>query len=69
MRNPNRINLVVSQLEIVWNSVPDLRFGQLVDLVKSKAEKLGKDLFYMEDDEIQEILVDFIKEYFKKISC
>lgn len=50
MRDPYRIPKFLDELERVWSQVPDWRFGQLV------ANLLGRDPFYVEDDEALDTL-------------
>lgn len=54
MRDPNRIHPILLDLERVWQRYPDLRLGQLLlNLVDP-----GHDLYYLEDDKLDEKLVD-----------
>jgi uncharacterized protein YihD (DUF1040 family) len=48
MRNPNRIEPLLEELEILWKENPDLRFGQLV---YATSQEIGYsiDIFYPED--------------------
>lgn len=46
MRDPQRIPKVLGRIRAAWEQNPDLRFGQLVDIVR----ELGAlDMFYAED--------------------
>ena len=57
MRNPNRIPEVLAILQQGWEKVPDWRLGQLIENLK---RYIGvNDLFYIEDDELVEKIVDF----------
>lgn len=49
MRDPNRIDEMVSDFAAIWKQNPDMRFGQLV------VNLLGVDPFYIEDDDIKKI--------------
>lgn len=51
MRNPERIKRVLSALETLWNQHPDMRFFQIIDLVKGE-----DDLFYLEDDKALDLI-------------
>ena len=42
-----------------WTRVPDWRFGQLIENIKRYSGK--EDLFYIEDDEMEQIIKDFFK--------
>lgn len=53
MRDPNRIRKVMANLEKLWNMYPDYRLGQLIT-------NLGIN-FFMEDDEIQKRISNYIK--------
>jgi len=58
MRNPERINQLLSNLEQVWKKYPDLRFGQLIDFIKSQCpeDRKNTDPFYWEDDFWDELI-------------
>lgn len=51
MRDINRIEPFLEQLEILWKQNPDMRFYQLI-----YATTQGKDMFYTEDDKMLEII-------------
>ena len=57
MRDPNRIDKVLTALKENWEKVPDWRLGQLICNLQSAA---GNDLFYVEDDQF----VELINRYF-----
>lgn len=59
MRDVNRIQPFLSELEKHWNEVPDWRFGQLLVNVLSNADR---DLFFYEDDEFLKLFEDYFKE-------
>lgn len=61
MRDVSRIPRIISVLEDIWRRVPQWRLGQLIENVKAFSGK--DDLFYIEDDEMENIL----KEIFGKI--
>lgn len=57
MRNPNRIYEILNLLQRGWEKIPDLRFGQLIENLK---RYIGvDDLFYIEDDELVEKIINF----------
>ena len=57
MRDPNRIYEIVALIQAGWQKVPDWRFGQVIENLK---RYIGvDDLFYIEDDELKEKIVDF----------
>lgn len=57
MRDPNRIYEIISLIQVGWQKVPDWRLGQLVENLK---RYIGvDDLFYIEDDELKERIIDF----------
>lgn len=57
MRNPNRIPEIMALLQRGWQRVPDQRFGQLIENLK---RYIGvDDLFYIEDDEMIEKIIDY----------
>ena len=55
MRDRKRIEPILIEFKRVWEKNPDLRFFQLVDLLRTK---LGKDAFYLEDV----YLIDLLKK-------
>lgn len=57
MRNPNRIPYILTLIEMGWSKMPDIRFGQLIENLK---RYIGvDDIFYIEDDEIIEHIIDY----------
>ena len=63
MRDINRIEPFMNELTEIWYTVPDWRFGQLIENFKT-CEQID-DLFYMEDSEMLEKLIQFKEEYLK----
>jgi uncharacterized protein YihD (DUF1040 family) len=59
MRDPKRIPAFLTLLQIYWEKVPDWRFGQLIENLKSFSGKT--DLFYLEDDDFKKILKDYFE--------
>ena len=53
MRDISRIHEILSDLEIIWNQVPDYRFFQLLNAIGFDSHA---DWFYLEDDKLIEIL-------------
>ena len=43
-------------LRVFWLDNPDLRFFQIVEIIKSKTEM--DDAFYVEDDKVKDILME-----------
>ena len=61
MRDPNRCFSVITQVGVIWQSkFPDMRFMQLMS---NFAMWLGRDPFYMEDDEFIDKFNQFAKEF------
>lgn len=50
MRNPERIDKLTELINRIWHHYPDLRFWQIINILKFPKELIGKDLFYVEDD-------------------
>lgn len=55
MRNPKRIHKVLELMRLLWTKYPDMRLNQLCAYVSSKisdrtGERIGVDLFMLEDD-------------------
>ena len=57
MRDINRIDKIIDILRDIWKLVPDWRFGQLIENFKRDANLY--DMFYVEDDDILEILESY----------
>lgn len=57
MRNPERISEIITLLCTVWEKVPDWRFCQIFENLKRYSGK--DDLFYMEDDEFIQLVIDY----------
>lgn len=55
MRNPDRIPEMLKELEEFWKQVPDLRLGQIISNLSYESMK-NNDPFYMEDDDLLELL-------------
>lgn len=57
MRDPNRIKPFCTELAELWSNWPDLRFGQIMSNISRYVHfEHGKDIFYMEDKELMEVL-------------
>ena len=57
MRDPNRIYPFCMKLAELWSNYPDLRFGQMmINIEKWCRMGLGKEPFYMEEDELMEVI-------------
>ncbi len=61
MRDPNRIDPILKQIEIYWKKCPDLRLGQIVSNAHDthtalNGKPLKRDVFYFEDDELLSVL-------------
>lgn len=61
MRDPRRIEPFLQKLAEYWKAyVPDWRFGQLMsNFLGFVASKTRQDVFFMEDDELEEWLKKF----------
>lgn len=63
MRDPNRIDKFCDELKTIWHQVPDWRFGQfMVNMDQIIHIHYDKDMFYIEDDNMLEIMKDYFKE-------
>ena len=49
MRDPERIDLVLTELAGYWKSNPDMRLGQIL-VILAQPSTACPDVFYMEDD-------------------
>lgn len=63
MRDRMRIPMILQLIERYWLQVPDWRFGQLIENIKTFAGV--DDLFFMEDDELIQTFEDFFNTYTK----
>lgn len=60
MRDPKRINKFCEELKETWYRYPDFRFGQYMsNFLGYVVEKSGKDIWFIEEPEMQEYLVKF----------
>jgi uncharacterized protein YihD (DUF1040 family) len=55
MREPKRIDIVLSEIREIWQQNPDLRLGQLLCNVLRDPM-----LYYVEDEQ----LVEYVKKYY-----
>lgn len=64
MRDPNRIPVLLDELQKTWKSFPDWRLGQLLS---NAARACGKeDPFFLEDNELLESLKS-VNEMIRKV--
>lgn len=63
MRSKDRIAPFLDEVRKVWETqLTDMRFGQLMSNLESYAQNnYGRDLFYMEEDELLDLLKEFVK--------
>lgn len=59
MRNTSRIIPFLMKLSALWLKYPDLRFGQIIYML---ADKLGKDIFFLEESEWEDAIDYLIKK-------
>jgi hypothetical protein len=52
MRDPNRIEPMLSLIREIWYTYPDLRLTQLI----MNALKMNQDPYYIEDEKLEEAL-------------
>lgn len=66
MRDPARIDAILSKLREIWMQDPDMRFGQLVYNLYGEMPETRKmgitgiDMFYVEDDPFERWLAEVI---------
>ena len=61
MRDPNRIYQFTQKLCHEWAIyLPDMRFGQLITNAMTYHDKNIADVFYMEDDQMLELIDSYI---------
>lgn len=57
MRDPKRISQMMNLIQRGWETVPDWRFGQLIE---NLSRYIGvDDLFYIEDDKMMKVIAEF----------
>ena len=61
LRDPKRIDTILSQIKVYWKNHPDLRFGQVVASIHSQIG-LERDMFNVEDDLTESILWGMIEK-------
>lgn len=59
MRDPNRIPIILDAIKELWETMPDMRLGQLVYCIMSS---FPYDYFQVEDDKFMEALDNFKKK-------
>jgi uncharacterized protein YihD (DUF1040 family) len=62
MRDPKRISNILTSIERFWRLYPDLRLGQLLINVAYQSGWNNNDIFYLEDDILEQALDDFYRE-------
>ncbi|MBQ4820973.1 hypothetical protein [Aquimarina sp. MMG016] len=65
MRDPNRITETLKHLERIWKENPDYRLGQLI-VIATKPKEPCPAVFYKEDDEMLDGLLNFEKRIKEK---
>lgn len=60
MRDNNRIKPFLEEFQKLWELYPDLRFGQLAEILQRKSSYI--ELFSIEDDAMLKIIEKAIKE-------
>lgn len=63
MRDPKRIPRVLKTLGEAWKKCPELRLGQLLVNLATISQISGPDIFYVEDENLEQVLNKFIKTY------
>jgi hypothetical protein len=59
LRDKNRIRPFLEKLEELWLEFPDWRFAQVVSALQGKADR---DIFFMEESELFEVIEKILKE-------
>lgn len=63
MREPNRLYRFYKELQLIHYKYPDVRFGQLFqNFEKWLLYVKGKDIFYLEEDELLKLFKEYMKE-------
>jgi hypothetical protein len=63
MRSPERIDKFLARLSEVWKKMPDMRFMQMIALIRFQSEKrFGlTDIYYLEENQLEEVIEDILK--------
>lgn len=61
MRDPNRIPIILAELQKIWEAHPDMRLGQLLENILPPLEL--SDLYNIEDDKLIAFLDAFYDFY------
>lgn len=59
MRDPERIDRILSLIREVWKTSPDLRLTQLI----MNALQINSDPYYIEDDKLEDSLLQLFEKY------
>jgi hypothetical protein len=59
MRNSKRIKKILNLIEKIWNKYPDLRLCQLISNSFNFRELNDSNMYYLEDDKLESLLIDF----------
>ena len=62
MRDINRIYPTCMGLAEVWTNKPDLRLGQIMSNITEVLKREGKDIFYIEDEQLLERLKEYLSD-------
>ena len=63
-RDGNRIQPFCDRLSKAWEKLPDWRFGQLmVNLMRDYEAEHGHDIFYLEEDEMIQIIEGYCERF------
>lgn len=61
MRDPERIDEMLDLIREVWQSNPDLRFGQLIVNAARMREPATENIFYIEDGSLAKGLIRYLE--------
>ena len=63
MRNPDRLDEFYARLKTIHQTYfPDWRFGQLVSNLTRYCQSMGKDIFFIEEDRMMQIIENFLED-------
>ena len=60
MRDKNRIYPICVGLAQAWENTPGLRLGQIMSNITEMLKREGKDIFYIEDEQLLERLKEYL---------
>ena len=61
MRDPSRIYPLLYKIGDLWVKHPDLRFGQLIEIIRSQKTLKKLDMFNIKDEDFEKLIDSYDK--------